>query len=98
MGFELFASPLNASTQLYCSAHPDVDPLFGSCGDFFQFTPWRGSFEANPPFVEELLVAMVRRIELSLCRSPEPLSFAVIVPKWDDAEGVKLLKSSQFHR
>jgi len=45
---ECFASPLNCRWDRYCSASVDVDQPFGSLGSFFDFSPIRGSFEANP--------------------------------------------------
>uniref|UniRef100_A0A1I8FAH7 PCIF1_WW domain-containing protein n=1 Tax=Macrostomum lignano TaxID=282301 RepID=A0A1I8FAH7_9PLAT len=38
----------------YCSAFPDTDCYFGSRGPVLDFYPLEGSFEANPPFSEEL--------------------------------------------
>lgn len=38
VGFECFASPLNASFARCASAFPDVDGPFGSCGSFFRCT------------------------------------------------------------
>jgi phosphorylated CTD-interacting factor 1 len=36
LGFECFASPLNAHFERYGSAFPDVDGPFGSAGSFFR--------------------------------------------------------------
>lgn len=36
VGFECFASPLNAAYERCASAFPDVDGPFGSCGSFFK--------------------------------------------------------------
>ncbi|CAN0424905.1 unnamed protein product [Discosporangium mesarthrocarpum] len=44
----------------------------------------QGSFEANPPFVEEVMASMVDRMHALLDASAGPMSFAVIVPGWDD--------------
>ena len=54
----MFASPFNHFLIPYCSAFPDTDACFGSCGSFFDFFPTEGSFMANPPFVEECMARM----------------------------------------
>lgn len=66
---ECFASPLNCRFDQYCSAFPDVDAPFGSLGSFFSFAPKEGSFEANPPFVPDVMLAAVRHAEFLLERS-----------------------------
>eukprot|EP01063_Lacrimia_lanifica_P037504 TRINITY_DN7719_c0_g2_i1.p1 TRINITY_DN7719_c0_g2~~TRINITY_DN7719_c0_g2_i1.p1 ORF type:complete len:450 (+),score=133.79 TRINITY_DN7719_c0_g2_i1:261-1610(+) len=55
---EIFASPLNCLSPVFCSLYPDSDCVFGSVGDAFRFAPTEGSFEANPPFTESLLTKM----------------------------------------
>ena len=57
-GLECFASPLNARSAPFCSGFVDTDAPFGSLGSFLAFTPRQGSYEANPPFVPALVVAM----------------------------------------
>ena len=58
VSFECFASPFNCYFSQYCSAFPDIDCYFGSRGSFFDFKPKRGSFQANPPFSEEVMLTM----------------------------------------
>uniref|UniRef100_A0A4W3J3U8 mRNA (2'-O-methyladenosine-N(6)-)-methyltransferase n=1 Tax=Callorhinchus milii TaxID=7868 RepID=A0A4W3J3U8_CALMI len=82
VSFECFASPLNCYFRQYCSAFPDTDGYFGSRGSFLSFSPISGSFEANPPFGEELMDSMVTHIENLLGTSSEPLSFIVFIPEW----------------
>uniref|UniRef100_A0A8C7RKS4 mRNA (2'-O-methyladenosine-N(6)-)-methyltransferase n=1 Tax=Oncorhynchus mykiss TaxID=8022 RepID=A0A8C7RKS4_ONCMY len=82
--FECFASPLNSYFKQFCSAFPDTDGFFGSRGPFLNFSPASGSFEANPPFSEELMDAMVTHFEKLLEKSSEPLSFIIFVPEWRD--------------
>ncbi len=53
---ECFASPLNAYFANFCSAFVDTDRWFGSRGSFFDFAPREGSYECNPPFVDEVCV------------------------------------------
>ena len=86
VGFECFASPLNCRFPQYCSAFPNLDAPFGSVGSFFSFTPRKGSFEANPPFVPDVMLAAVRHAE-ALLEAAEaatnPLSFVFVVPRWE---------------
>ena len=44
VGFECFASPLNATFARFGSAFPDVDGPFGSAGSFFR---WGGSLRIH---------------------------------------------------
>ena len=46
-----------------------------------EFKPQCGSFEANPPFSEELLDATITHFERRLGDSLEPLSFIVFLPE-----------------
>uniref|UniRef100_A0A3B5MHG6 WW domain-containing protein n=1 Tax=Xiphophorus couchianus TaxID=32473 RepID=A0A3B5MHG6_9TELE len=91
--FECFASPLNCYFKQFCSAFPDIDGFFGS-------RPVSGSFEANPPFCEELMDAMVTHFEELLDRSSEPLSFIVFVPEWRDpvTPALTRMEASRFLR
>lgn len=68
VNFECFASPLNCRYDRFCSAFADVDFPFGSIGSFFHFSPTDGSFEANPPFVPDVILAAVRHAEALLER------------------------------
>ncbi|KAF6088859.1 PDX1 C-terminal inhibiting factor 1 [Phyllostomus discolor] len=98
--FECFASPLNCYFRQYCSAFPDTDGYFGSRGPCLDFCPLSGSFEANPPFCEELMDAMVSHFEKLLESSPEPLSFIVFIPEWRDPPTPALtrMEQSRFKR
>ncbi|KAK2722971.1 mRNA (2'-O-methyladenosine-N(6)-)-methyltransferase-like [Artemia franciscana] len=98
--FECFASPMNSYFKQYCSAFPDTDGYFGSRGSFLDFKPISGSFEANPPFCEELMNAAVTHMEHLLANSPEPLSFVIFVPEWRDPPPpiLKRLEESPWRR
>uniref|UniRef100_A0A667YV86 mRNA (2'-O-methyladenosine-N(6)-)-methyltransferase n=1 Tax=Myripristis murdjan TaxID=586833 RepID=A0A667YV86_9TELE len=100
VSFECFASPLNCYFKQFCSAFPDIDGFFGSRGPFLSFCPVSGSFEANPPFCEELMDAMVTHFEDLLERSNEPLSFMVFVPEWRDpvTPALSRMEGSRFLR
>ncbi len=67
--FECFASPLNSRYPHFCSAFPDTDAPFGSLGSFFNFKPRAGSFEANPPFVPNLILKMAEHMHQLLVRA-----------------------------
>jgi len=89
---ECFASPLNCYFRQYCSAFPDIDSYFGSRGSILEFRPHCGSFEANPPFCEELMDATIVHIEKLLEDTLEPLSFIVFLPEWREPAPPALLK------
>lgn len=97
---ECFASPLNCYFKHYSSAFSDTDCYFGSVGPILQFFPVKGSFEANAPFAEELMEAMVGHFEKLLGQSNEPLSFIVFVPEWRDPTPIAILRmeTSPFKR
>jgi hypothetical protein len=92
---ECFASPLNCRYEQFCSAFPDIEQRFGSLGSFFDdtaFDPLEGSFEANPPFVPETMVAMGGKLERLLSdKHRGPLSFLVVVPAW--GAGIDFVKN-----
>lgn len=81
---ECFASPLNVTLDQYCSVAYDTDRFFGSCGSFWKFDGESGSYEANPPFTEEIMERMAKHILHILTTHEEPFSFAVIIPAWMD--------------
>ena len=66
---ECFASPLNCYYPRFCSAFADVDAPFGSLGSFFDFSPTRGTFEANPPFEPAIVTSMLDRMSQLLARA-----------------------------
>ena len=77
--FECFASPLNCRYESYASAF-EFDQVFGSIGNFFDidFTNAQGGggrggcYEANPPFTEEVICKMNKKIQYSLQRMSSP--------------------------
>ena len=64
------------------------------------FKPTHGSFEANPPFCEELMEACVTHFEKLLSHTPEPLSFIVFFPEWRDPapSALSRLEASRWNR
>lgn len=80
--FECFASPLNCRYRSMCSAFPDTDAAFGSLGSFFALNPQSGSFQLNPPFLDDIITAMASRLEVLLAAADarkSVLTFLVIV-------------------
>jgi len=102
---ECFASPLNvdANTPSFYSAFPVVDRPFGSKGSFFAqdlHTFPSGSYEVNPPFIEELMYAMVLNVTCAIRNSDQntPLRFCIFVPQWDDTPCVEYMKTLEQQR
>lgn len=96
--FECFASPFNARYGNYCSAFLDTDAVFGSRGSFFAFRPKEGCFEANPPFIPKLMVAMCAHMEELLQSTNKALGFVVIIPAWEDRPGWARLHRCPYMR
>lgn len=96
---ECFASPLNSTFALHCSAFHDTDACFGSLGSFFDLNPTQGSFEANPPFVLAVMDAMLVHVHKLFEAATGPLSFVVVVPAWEEASfHTNLSQSAQLRR
>ncbi len=91
VGIECFASPLNSYFAHFCSAFPDTDTPFGSLGSFFDLELREGSFEANPPFVPEVMDAMVDKMEALLAAAAGPMSFFVVIPAWAETRAFQRL-------
>lgn len=98
--FECFASPLNCYFRQYCSAFPDTDAFFGSRGMLSDLKAVSGSFQANPPYCEELMDSMVTLFERLLTESIEPLSFIITIPEIRDPapSAILRLESSPFKK
>ena len=96
VSMECFASPLNCYFPRFCSAFADTDGPFGSVGSFFDFKPVSGAFEANPPFVPEVIRSMAQHMGTLLRATDKPLCFVVIIPCWDTKEGWQLLNTSPY--
>jgi phosphorylated CTD-interacting factor 1 len=100
---ECFASPMNCTLPSWGSAFKDTDCFFGSHGSFFDLNNrnWSagGSFEANPPFVEESMQMMCDCIHQVLQENEErnvKTSFVVVVPCWTDERAHETMRESRF--
>lgn len=80
----------------FCSAFPEVDLPFGSLGSFFDYHPVQGSFEVNPPFIEEIIAKAHVHMEKLLKDSKGPLMFIVIVPRWQGKKCWQHLSESKW--
>ena len=96
---ECFASPLNVdvNTHHFCSAFPLIDCVFGSRGSFFtqnEKTFLTGTYEVNPPFIEEIMYAMMFKITSAIIKAhtSTPLRFCIFLPQWDDTPAVEYLR------
>lgn len=102
---ECFASPLNCTLARFSSAFGGAfERCFGSGGSFFdaahcgELVARGGVYEANPPFLEEHMLAMALVLEHCLRRCAAPLTFVVFVPQWRDSPYFELLQRSRFTR
>lgn len=95
---ECFASPLNCRYSRFCSAFLDTDFAFGSIGSFFGFSPRSGCFEANPPFIPELIKRMAEHMTTLFIAADGPLAFIVIIPSWQETEGWQQLNASRYNQ
>jgi len=95
---EVFASPLNCYFSQFYSAFPDVDAPFGSQGSFFdvQALP-EGSYEVGPPYTEEVMDLMARKLLVFLRSTEHALSFVIFVPDWgDDCTALGMMGGKDF--
>jgi hypothetical protein len=92
---EGFSNPFNVSSRRYCSAFPDTDCWFGSCGSFFDLEFVSGAIEVNPPFDHSVAVRTAQHInkllEAAAAASGDSpnrgcLRFIVVVPTGDSTK------------
>jgi hypothetical protein len=89
---ECFASPLNHRLAKYCSAFEDTDQCFGSLGSFYNVGGLQGSYECNPPFDTESVVACLGHIHTLIEEADSngvPLSFAVFFGRFEKNDRVQ---------
>lgn len=74
--------------------------LFLSNSSFLHLKAVSGSFEAHPPYSEELMESSVDHMERLLSDSPEPLSFIILMPDYREPTPNALIRieASQFKR
>jgi len=86
VGFELFASSINCYYPNYCSIFDDIERYIGSKGSFNNIIPKKGFYVVNPPFDEEIMKVMSKKLCLFLDSTKEQLSFLVILPYWNTSK------------
>lgn len=74
---------------LFCTYSP--------CSTILDLKAVSGSFQAHPPYCEELMDASITHFEHLLADSPEPLSFIVFVPDYRDPSPSALIKLEASH-
>ena len=100
---EGFASPINSQILYinkefkYCSLFPDTDEPYGSLGSFFTNDFTNLNVYANPPYVENIMDRMVRKI-VETCENAgkNTARFFITVPEWKDADFYANLLTSPF--
>lgn len=104
---ELFASPLNARLPAFCSAFPDVDAPFGSCGSAWALgldavpKSVPVAIEINPPFVESLLDRAAKHAAALLAAADQrklQLTLVAFYPGWENCAGWQALKAHALLR
>lgn len=100
LNHECFASPLNHFLPSYSSEFYDVDKFFGSKGSFFDLRkiyPNGGSFQCNPPAIDEMIGCVVRFF-LYWMEESVPISVVMFMPSWKDSTNYKLLRESKYNK
>ena len=83
--FELFASSINSSLKGYFSLYPDIEDQFNSSGSFNNIKIVKGMYVSNPPFSNDIMEIMAKKI-LEWLESTEDVGFIVTIPAWDKDE------------
>ena len=82
---DLFATPFNANSKLYCSVYPDVDP--GSLGNFFTYEGGvHKYFMSNPPPFDGFKEVMIERLTKVYLEEQGKIIFHSTTV-WDDGPG-----------
>lgn len=80
---ECFGTPLNTSLDNFCGPFPDIETLFGSCGNFMEFQFESGKrYTFNPPYDPDLMTETTRKMLTMLRETPNVCVFALF-PIWD---------------
>jgi len=96
---EAFASPFNSQLLMYgmnfCSLFPELDKPFGSIGNFFDISGLKGTVCANPPFILDVIDAMIGKCFSDLEESNN-LRYFLLLPNWTDASYHNELLNSKY--
>lgn len=94
---ELFGTPFNVTTPLYCSPFPDIEKNFGSQGSCVSY-PLKSDviYAANPPYDVQIVKDMVDKFEKELTNLHNTTIY-ITIPLWkNDFPAHDLLKKSVF--
>lgn len=93
--FELFGTPINTASKLYCSPFLIEKNFFSSKGSFFNYNITSGQYIANPPFNIDIYNKMVKRL-LSELQKETTVDIIIIFPIWNDVD-FDTLYNSKYH-
>lgn len=93
--YEGFACPLNSTLPKFFSLFPDVDSKFGSQGNFLTSTLTPGVYAINPPYIEGVMVEVVKKVFELLERDAKSVCF-FLLPYWMDSPGIIPLVESKY--
>lgn len=79
---ELFGSAINTSNR-FGSLFYDIEKYFGSMGDFFKMNIIKGYYEINPPYENNIINNVFKKLVEFLDGNKNPLLFFMILPKRD---------------
>ncbi|MFA5767905.1 MAG: hypothetical protein WC919_08365 [Candidatus Paceibacterota bacterium] len=90
-----------SSIRAYCSIFPHIDAPFGSVGSFFdESVPANGLSNRvsvlNPPFIEKMMVSMVKKCIADLARATEPTRIFIVIPNWTDSPYFAMLTTCPY--
>ena len=99
-----YMTPPSAQQQAiysYCSIFPRIDAPFGSVGSFFDEEIPANTLSnrvsvLNPPFIEKMLIAMVKKCITDLMRATKPTRIFIIVPNWSDSRYFTMLTTCAY--
>lgn len=93
--YEAFANPMAYNLPKFFSPFPELDNVYGSLGSFFETELPSGVYEVNPPYTNDFLLVTTNRM-LQALQSDKKYTFYVVYPSWTEAEGTKLIETSDY--
>ena len=96
LNFECFGSVFNRYYDHFCSLFYDLEKYFGSLGSFMSLKVISGFYMANPPYDENLLKKMYKRVKKNI-KSDNQVCFIMSIPKWDDYDLEKIIDQDNLY-
>ena len=97
---EAFASAFNHYFDIYYSAFPDLEYVFGSRGSIFQqnFEDLETQIiECNPPFDITLIQHLIQKIKIHIEETTkQKIKFILTLPAWKDNKDIMQLKTYKY--